>query len=31
MSVTGKIQKFRMREVSIQELHLEEVSHIETA
>ncbi len=31
MSVTGKIQKYRMREVSIQELQLEEVSHIETA
>jgi len=31
MSVTGKIQKYRMREVSIQELHLEEASHIETA
>jgi fatty-acyl-CoA synthase len=31
MSVTGKIQKFRMREVSIQELGLEDASRIETA
>jgi fatty-acyl-CoA synthase len=31
MSVTGKIQKFRMREESIAELQLEEASHIETA
>ena len=31
MSVTGKIQKFRMREISIRELRLEEASHIETA
>jgi hypothetical protein len=29
--VTGKIQKFRMREVSIQELGLEDASRIETA
>ncbi|KUG05715.1 long-chain-fatty-acid--coa ligase [hydrocarbon metagenome] len=31
MSVTGKIQKFRMREVAIQELRLEDASKIETA
>jgi fatty-acyl-CoA synthase len=31
MSITGKIQKFRMREVSIKELALEDVSLIETA
>ncbi len=31
MSVTGKIQKFRMREISIKELGLEDVSKIETA
>ena len=31
MSITGKIQKFRMREVSIKELALEDVSRIETA
>jgi fatty-acyl-CoA synthase len=31
MSVSGKIQKFRMRELSIQELQLEEASQIETA
>jgi fatty-acyl-CoA synthase len=31
MSISGKIQKYRMRETSIQELHLEEVSQIETA
>jgi fatty-acyl-CoA synthase len=31
MSVTGKIQKFRMREISIRELHLEDASKIETA
>ena len=31
MSITGKIQKFRMREVSIKELALEDASLIETA
>jgi fatty-acyl-CoA synthase len=31
MSITGKIQKFRMREISIRELHLEAASKIETA
>ncbi|MDT8357877.1 MAG: AMP-binding protein, partial [Methanomicrobiaceae archaeon] len=31
MTVSGKIQKFRMREESIRELGLEEVSTIETA
>jgi len=31
MSVTGKIQKFLMREISIRELKLEDVSRIETA
>ncbi len=31
MSVTGKIQKYRMRETSIRELGLEEASRIETA
>ncbi len=31
MSVTGKIQKFRMRDISIQELGLEDISQIETA
>jgi fatty-acyl-CoA synthase len=31
MSVTGKIQKFKMREDSIKALGLEEASHIETA
>jgi fatty-acyl-CoA synthase len=31
MSVTGKIQKFMMREISIRELKLEDVSRIETA
>jgi fatty-acyl-CoA synthase len=31
MSVSGKIQKFRMREISIAELDLEDVSRIETA
>jgi fatty-acyl-CoA synthase len=31
MSVTGKIQKYKMREVSIKELNLEEASKIETA
>lgn len=31
MTVTGKIQKFRMREVMIRELSLDETDHIETA
>ena len=31
MSVTGKIQKFKMREDSIKALGLEEASHVETA
>jgi len=31
MSVTGKIQKFKMQQESIQELGLEAVSRIETA
>ena len=31
MTVTGKIQKFVMRETSIQELHLQEAAGIETA
>ncbi|NLX48276.1 MAG: AMP-binding protein [Methanospirillum sp.] len=31
MSVSGKIQKFRMREISIDELGLEDASRIETA
>jgi fatty-acyl-CoA synthase len=31
MSVTGKIQKYRMREVSIKELHLEAAEEIKTA
>jgi len=31
MTVTGKIQKFRMREIMIQELGLEEAAGIETA
>jgi fatty-acyl-CoA synthase len=31
MTVTGKVQKFRMREVSIAELHLEEVARTATA
>lgn len=30
-TVTGKIQKFRIREAALQELGLEEISHIETA
>ncbi len=30
-TITGKIQKFRMREISIQELGLESVANIETA
>jgi fatty-acyl-CoA synthase len=31
MTITGKIQKFRMREIAIQELGLEEVAKTETA
>jgi len=31
MTVTGKIQKFRMREIAIEELGLEEVARIKTA
>jgi fatty-acyl-CoA synthase len=31
MTVTGKIQKFVMREISIRELQLEEEAGIETA
>jgi fatty-acyl-CoA synthase len=31
MTVTGKIQKFKMREISVQELRLEPVAKIETA
>jgi fatty-acyl-CoA synthase len=31
MTVTGKIQKFRMREISIQELGLQKAAAIETA
>lgn len=31
LTVTGKVQKFRMREVSIEELKLEEAAKIETA
>ena len=31
MTVTGKVQKFRMRELSIEELKLEEAAKIETA
>jgi len=31
MTVTGKIQKFKMREVSIEELGLQSVANIETA
>jgi len=31
MTVTGKIQKFKMREMSIKELGLEEVARIKTA
>ena len=31
MTVTGKIQKFVMRETSIEELHLEEAGSVETA
>jgi fatty-acyl-CoA synthase len=31
MTVTGKVQKYRMREVSIQELGLQSAAAIETA
>jgi fatty-acyl-CoA synthase len=31
LTVTGKVQKFRMREISIQELQLEQAAKIETA
>ena len=31
MTVTGKVQKFKMREQSIQELGLQSVAAIETA
>ena len=31
MTVTGKIQKFRMREISIAELHLEQASQVKSA
>ena len=31
MTVTGKIQKFRMREISVEELHLARVSNGEPA
>ena len=31
MTVTGKIQKFRMREMAVEELGLEAASRIETA
>ena len=31
MTVTGKIQKFRMRETAIEELQLQEAAQIETA
>src|SRR5262249_27379649 len=31
MTVTGKVQKFKMREVSVTELDLGEAEHIETA
>ncbi len=31
LTVTGKVQKFRMREISIEELQLEEAARIETA
>jgi fatty-acyl-CoA synthase len=31
MTVTGKIQKFKMRQTSITELGLQEASHIRTA
>jgi hypothetical protein len=31
MTVTGKVQKFKMRDTSISELGLSEASHITTA
>ncbi len=31
MTISGKIQKFRMRELSVKELGLEELDRIETA
>ena len=31
MTVTGKIQKFRMRELAIEELGLEQAERVETA
>jgi len=31
LTVTGKVQKFRMREISIEELKLQEAAKIETA
>ena len=31
MTVTGKIQKFRMREMAVEELGLEKASQVETA
>jgi len=31
MTITGKIQKFKMREVSINELGLESIAKVETA
>ena len=31
MTVTGKVQKFKMREVSIAELHLEQAAGTRTA
>jgi fatty-acyl-CoA synthase len=31
LTVTGKVQKFRMKEISIQELNLEQASKVETA
>jgi fatty-acyl-CoA synthase len=31
MTVTGKVQKFRMREVSVEELGLQAASETETA
>ena len=31
MTVTGKVQKFRMREISIEELGLQDAARIETA
>ena len=31
MTVSGKVQKFKMREIAIQELGLQELTHIQTA